>query len=63
MAKAKVKKQVTKKPELTGFLLEYAQKLKFTRNLQFMLLEFIQLALKIDRAAAMKISNNMERPS
>ena len=62
MAK-KTKKQTSKKPELTGFLLEYAQKLKFTRSLQFMLLEFIQLALGIDRKAAMEISNNMERPN
>lgn len=58
----KVEEQAPKKPELSGFLLQYAQKLKFTRNLQYMLLEFIQLALEIDREAAMEISSNMERP-
>lgn len=47
---------------LEGFVLEYAQKLRTDRKLQYMLFEFIQLALKIDRASAMEVANNMERP-
>ena len=61
MAKKKVEKEPVK-PELTGFLLEYAQKLKADRKLQYLLFEFIQLALKIDRQDAIEVANNMERP-
>ena len=60
--KAKKKDEVIEEPKLEGFILSYAQKLKFDRSLQYMLLEFIQLALKVDRERAMEISGSLERP-
>ena len=57
----------TKYKKLEGFAFEYAQKMKFTRNLQFMLMEFVMLALglsgesKDDKTYARETIKNIKR--
>ena len=67
--KKKVKKEVVPaRPVLEGWELKFAKKLKWTRNIQFMTLEFVLAALELDGGNdddvqyARNIISNLERP-
>lgn len=70
MNKKKPAKKAEKKPsrpKLEGFAFEYAQKMKFNRKLQFMLMEFVMLALNLsgeskeDKEYARETIRNIKR--
>ena len=61
------KKAPSKKPGLNEFQLKYARKLKFTPGLQFLLMEFVMLALNLsgniaeDKIFARKTMHDLKR--
>ena len=64
---AKKAEKISSRPKLKGFAFEYAQKMKYNRKLQFMLMEFVMLALglsgdsKEDKAYARETIKNIKR--
>ena len=66
-AKKAEKVTSSKKPELNEFQLKYARKLKFTPGLQYLLMEFVMLALNLsgntaeDKIFARKTMHDLKR--
>ena len=57
----------SKKPELNEFQLKYARKLKFTPGIQYLLMEFVMLAINLsgniaeDKIFARKTMHDLKR--